>query len=90
MIVRGTGSDFVIEVAGNLGTIGAQQRDQAILFLTGDHIIGRTFQPFAELTIFGHVAVRDKCHHAQARDTGLTVFDRSERAVGLLLCCQPT
>src|ERR1700749_3795201 len=89
MVVGGTRSNFVVEVAIDLWPTRTEKRDKPVGLLARNGEVVRFRQSRSKTFVTRYVPVRYECHHAQARNARLTGIQRGKRAVGQLLCCQP-
>ena len=57
MVVRGTGSNFVVKVAVNLRSVRTEERHQPIPFLARNGKVGRFLQVSAKTLVTRHMTV---------------------------------
>ena len=63
-------------------------RQQTVRLLHGQHILNGTFEFIAIATAAGNMTPRQKRHHGQRTDPGLTADRRRERSIRLLIGSQ--
>ena len=78
MVVGGTGSDFVLDVAVDLRPVRTEERHKPIRLLARNGKVGRSLQSRPKTFVAGHVAVGNQGHHAQARDARLAGIQRGK------------
>src|SRR6478672_3479291 len=90
MVVSRTAADIVTDLPIDRWAVWSQLRDQSVLFLTRQYIVGCSFQLSPILPFAQNMSVSDERHHAQAGHSGLARIERRKRAVWLLLSRKPS
>ena len=89
MVVRRRFANCVGHVGRDPRSFGTKPRDEAILLLAGDDVVGRAIQLPPVLAVAWAVSMGHECQHAQRGDSWLSAFHRRKRSVGLLLRDKP-